>query len=113
MTKVRSVQAVYQAGRATVREQSLEPVRAKVFANGRSQAVRLPKAMRVTCAEVFIRQEGEMLILEPVPEPPCDAKGWRLDLWEDLAQWRTGLDPEEFQLEDDPVPEPLRPVDAG
>ena len=32
---------------------------AKLFANGRSQAVRLPEAYRFDAKEVFIRQEAE------------------------------------------------------
>ncbi len=87
-------------------------VKAKVFANGRSQAVRLPKAMRFTCSEVFVRQEGNALILEPVPEPAVDAKGWRIGLWEELDRLRQETDLDDFRLEDDPVPEPIRPMDA-
>jgi antitoxin VapB len=40
---------------------------AKVFMNNRSQAVRLPKEFRFTTAEVFIRREGEEVILSPRP----------------------------------------------
>lgn len=43
-----------------------EPARAKLFWNGRSQAVRLPKAFRFEGDEVEIRQEGDAVILEPV-----------------------------------------------
>ena len=41
--------------------------RAKVFMNNRSQAVRLPKEFRFTTDEVFIRKEGEEVILSPRP----------------------------------------------
>jgi antitoxin VapB len=85
--------------------------RAKVFANGRSQAVRLPKEFRLSCSEVSIRREGQALILEPVPEPQVDAKGWRIGLWEELDRLRKELDVDDFKLEDDPVPEPIRPFD--
>jgi len=44
---------------------------AKIFMNGRSQAVRLPKAFRFKVDEVFIHQEGERVILTPKP------KSWR------------------------------------
>ena len=37
---------------------------AKVFQNGRSQAVRLPKAFRFKGNEVKIRKEGDKVILE-------------------------------------------------
>jgi antitoxin VapB len=43
------------------------PLRAKLFLNGRSQAVRLPKAFRFEGAdEVEIRREGDAVILTPV-----------------------------------------------
>lgn len=38
---------------------------AKLFQNGRSQAVRLPKEFRFKGTEVKIRREGEKVILEP------------------------------------------------
>jgi len=41
-------------------------VTAKLFKNGRSQAVRLPKEFRFTGDEVLVRREGEAVILEPV-----------------------------------------------
>jgi antitoxin VapB len=43
--------------------------RAKLFWNGRSQAVRLPKEFRFEGDEVEIRQEGDAVILEPVRRP--------------------------------------------
>lgn len=36
---------------------------AKIFTNGRSQAVRLPKAFRFETGEVYIRQVGEEVVL--------------------------------------------------
>jgi antitoxin VapB len=41
--------------------------RAKVFMNNRSQAVRLPKEFQFSTNEVFIRKEGEEVILSPRP----------------------------------------------
>ena len=41
--------------------------RAKVFLNNRSQAVRLPKEFQFNTDEVFIRREGEDVILSPRP----------------------------------------------
>ena len=41
--------------------------RAKVFMNNRSQAVRLPKESQFNTDEVFIRKEGEDVILSPRP----------------------------------------------
>ena len=39
---------------------------AKVFQNGRSQAVRLPKAFRFKGSEVKISKKGDKVILEPL-----------------------------------------------
>ncbi|MEA3412314.1 MAG: type II toxin-antitoxin system VapB family antitoxin [Pseudomonadota bacterium] len=39
---------------------------AKLFENGRSQAVRLPKEFRLPGKEVLIRRDGNRIILEPV-----------------------------------------------
>jgi len=39
---------------------------AKLFRNGRSQAVRLPKDFRFEGDEVAIRREGRRVVLEPV-----------------------------------------------
>ena len=41
---------------------------AKVFMNNRSHAVRLPKEFRFPTDEVFIRKEGEDVILSPRPK---------------------------------------------
>ena len=38
---------------------------AKVFENGRSQAVRLPKEYRFCCDEVMVNKIGDVLILLP------------------------------------------------
>ncbi len=40
---------------------------AKIFATGRSQAVRIPKEFRFDCDEVYIEQEGTQVILTPKP----------------------------------------------
>ncbi|MHB1311869.1 MAG: antitoxin [Gemmatimonadaceae bacterium] len=39
--------------------------KAKLFANGRSQAVRLPKEFRFAGAEVYIERRGDAVILTP------------------------------------------------
>lgn len=47
----------------------MKPIRAKLFQNGGSQAVRLPKAYRFTSQrEVVVRREGRRVILEPADE---------------------------------------------
>lgn len=42
---------------------------AKLFASGRSQAVRLPKAYRFEGKEVIIKQMGEGVLLLPIKSP--------------------------------------------
>lgn len=41
---------------------------AKVFTNGMSQAVRLPKEFRFNTSEVFVSKEGNNIILTPKPK---------------------------------------------
>lgn len=41
---------------------------AKIFQNGRSQAVRLPKAFRLPGTEVKISRDGSRIILEPLEQ---------------------------------------------
>jgi antitoxin VapB len=44
------------------------PITARLFTNGRSQAVRLPKGFRFEgVREVSLEREGEAIILRPVP----------------------------------------------
>lgn len=54
--------------------------RGKVFWTGRSQAIRVPRAFRVSTAEVRIRREGSRLVLEPV-ELETDEQGWPRAFW--------------------------------
>lgn len=42
---------------------------AKIFINGRSQAVRLPKDFRFTENDVFIKKIGKMVVLLPKDDP--------------------------------------------
>jgi antitoxin VapB len=42
---------------------------AKIFINGRSQAVRLPKDFRFTENDVFIKKIGKMVVLFPKDDP--------------------------------------------
>jgi len=64
---------------------------AKIFQNGRSQAVRLPKAFRFKGDEVKIRKEGDKVILEPLVRDH-----WPQGFWDDFVP-----DPD-FE-----IPEPL------
>ena len=57
---------------------------AKLFWSGGSQAVRLPKAMRMEGAEVVIRRRGRALIVEPLEV----SDDWG-DFWERLVPLRS------------------------
>ncbi len=59
---------------------------AKLFHNGRSQAVRLPREFRFEGAEVNIRRVGKKVILEPKKR-----RHWPKGYW---ASW--GRVPEDF-----------------
>ena len=50
---------------------------AKVFYSGRSQAVRIPRAFRFNDSEVWIRREGESVVLDPVHGRTWPAGFWR------------------------------------
>ena len=43
--------------------------KAKLFQNGQSQAVRLPKNCRFSGAEVYIKKIGEIVMLIPADKP--------------------------------------------
>ena len=61
--------------------------RAKLFWNGRSQAVRLPLEFRFEGSEVVISREGDRVILEPVLRTR-----WPKGHWERLEALTAGLD---------------------
>lgn len=44
------------------------PRTARIFMNNRSQAVRLPKDFQFSTREVFIRKQGDEVVLSPRPE---------------------------------------------
>jgi antitoxin VapB len=48
------------------------PKTARIFMNNRSQAVRLPKEFQFSTPEVFIRKEGDDVILSPRPNDWSD-----------------------------------------
>ena len=56
----------------------MDPRRAKLFKNGRSQAVRLPKGFRFEGDEVLIHREGRRVILEPAEPTPFGDDFWAL-----------------------------------
>lgn len=66
---------------------------AKLFMNGRSQAVRLPVNYRFDCDEVFIRRDSETgdVIISKKPGN-----------WEDFFEMTSGIDvPDDFMSERD------------
>jgi len=69
---------------------------AKIFQNGRSQAVRIPKAFRLKGNEVRITKKGEKLILEPL-----ESSTWPKGFWDVFS-----VDPD-FET---PEPLPSKPV---
>jgi antitoxin VapB len=60
--------------------------RAKIFQNGGSQAVRLPKSCRFSddLDEVIVRRRGKQIILEPANE-------WPAEFLECLGAWKDDI----------------------
>jgi antitoxin VapB len=86
---------------ATSASSASEPKTAKLFKNGRSQAVRLPKEFRFEGSEVLVRRDpatGEV-ILAPAPVEPL-----RLEWAERFAVWDALGSPDEDALERDQTP---------
>jgi antitoxin VapB len=73
---------------------------AKLFRNGRSQAVRLPKEFRFAGDEVVVRRSGKRVILEPKAR-----RRWPAGYW---GSWRKV--PADFGVPD-PLPGGGRAVD--
>ena len=69
---------------------------AKIFQNGRSQAVRLPVEFRFSTHEVFIERQGDAIILRPKPES-----------WDDFFS-RPSKVPADFLSDRDDIPPETR-----
>jgi antitoxin VapB len=73
--------------------------RAKLFQNGRSQAVRLPKEFRFEGTEVSLRREGDAVILEPITK-----RSWPRGYWSRLREANgrgvVAVEPMHLQLQD-------------
>lgn len=52
----------------TDRSKEVATKTAKVFWSGRSQAVRLPRNIRLESQELFISKRGNQIILQPLPD---------------------------------------------
>ncbi len=77
-----------------------ESTTAKLFRNGRSQAVRLPKEFRFQGEEVAIRRDGERVILEPLGR-----RSWPRGYWRRWGKATLGLQ------EPPPLPAGGAPID--
>ena len=53
-----------------------EKVKASLFTNGGSQAVRLPKEFRFAGTHVFVRREGDAVVLEPIRKAQWPPGHW-------------------------------------
>ncbi len=74
-------------------------IRAKLFSNGGSQAVRLPKDFRFEGEEVSVRRLGRGIVLGPVTPSSWPANYWaRLPRIED-ADWTRPEDPPPLAIE--------------
>ena len=62
---------------------------AKVFQNGRSQAIRIPKEFRVDTKEVYIEKIGEALIIRPKIQ----------NKWDNFFQLLDEVDTSDFLLD--------------
>lgn len=67
---------------------------AKVFTTGRSQAVRLPKEFRFEGNEVYVRKDGENVVLSPRPSSWDDFFASDLRPTDDFMKQRTDLAPQ-------------------
>ena len=73
---------------------------AKLFKNGQSQAVRLPKEFRMTGSEVYIKKQGEAIVLLP------KERSWG-PLFESLNQFEKDFKIERNQPGEDQKREPM------
>lgn len=72
--------------------------RVRLFQNGRSQAVRIPRAFELPGKDAIMRKEGQRLIIEPATGNAS------------LLEYLATLEPldEDFPEIDDPPPEPVK-----
>ena len=72
---------------------------ARLFRNGRNQAVRLPRDFELDSREVYIQRDGERIILTPKPVD-----------WEDYFTAAHRLSPDFPECLEDPPPEDREPL---
>jgi antitoxin VapB len=68
---------------------------ARIFRNGRNQAVRIPVEMSLEADAVTIERQGDVLILRPLPA----------DGWDRFFADPSLVLPADFELGDDPPPQ--------
>jgi antitoxin VapB len=73
---------------------------AKLFKNGQSQAVRLPKEFRMAGNEVYIKKQGEAIVLLP------KEKSWK-PLFDSLSHFEKDLEIERKQPVEDQKRAPM------
>ena len=71
---------------------------AKIFQNGRSQAVRLPAEFRFCTHEVFIERKGDSIVLRPKPESWDDFFSQPSKVPTDFLSDRNDVPPETREL---------------
>jgi antitoxin VapB len=71
---------------------------AKLFMNGRSQAVRLPAEFRFAGTEVLIEREGDAVVLRPKPEGWDDFFARASQVADDFLARRDDRPPEDREL---------------
>jgi antitoxin VapB len=74
------------------------PQTAKIFKNGRSQAIRLPAEFRFSGREVFIEKQGDKVILSPKPMSWDDFFACPSEVPDDFLADRIDAPPEEKEL---------------
>ncbi|RPH83787.1 MAG: antitoxin [Desulfobacteraceae bacterium] len=74
------------------------PQTAKIFMNGRSQAVRLPAEFRFSVREVFIERQGDAVIIRPKPLGWDDFFARPSQVPEDFLAERKDLAPQKREL---------------
>ncbi len=67
---------------------------AKVFKNGRSQAIRIPKEYRVDSDEVYIEKVGDTLVIRPKKK----------DKWESFFDKLKEVDTKDFMKDREQLP---------
>ena len=72
-----------------------KPITAKVFRNGRNQAVRIPVELSLDTDTVTIEKRGDALVIRPL----------RASDWDTFFDDPNLVLPEDFELGEDPAPQ--------